>query len=96
MRIEMRQSFLAGVLMAATLLLHSQFSCAEQYDDPQCFAKCEDNYNKCIAGVINLPEPRTAEEQQTLDTCQQTHGDCQHSCEESNKPYEAPTKEEDK
>ncbi len=51
-------------------------------------AECDDNYKKCIADVINNPEPRTYVEQQTLDACQQTYGDCQHSCENSNKPQE--------
>ena len=75
-------------IMSATLLLYSQLSHAGEYDDPHCFSVCDDNYKKCVADVINNPEPRTYVEQQTLDACQQTYGDCQHSCENSNKPQE--------
>jgi hypothetical protein len=85
----------AVVILSATLLPYSRLSYAEQYDDPQCFSACDDTYNKCIANVINLPEPRTAEEQQTLDVCQQTYGDCQHSCESTNKPLENQQKQEE-
>jgi hypothetical protein len=77
------------------ILPYSQFSHAEQYDDPQCFSVCDDTYNKCIANVVNQPEPRTYEEQQTLDVCRQTYSDCQHSCETANKPLENQPKEEE-
>jgi hypothetical protein len=75
-------------IMSATLLPYGQLSHAGEYDDPHCFSVCDDNYKKCVADVINNPEPRTYAEQQTLDACQQTYGDCQHSCENSNKPQE--------
>jgi hypothetical protein len=75
-------------IMSATLLLYGQLSHAGEYDDPHCFSVCDDNYKKCVADVINNPEPRTYVEQQTLDACQKIYGDCQHSCENSNKPQE--------
>ena len=86
---------LAAVMMSAALLSLSHPSHAEQYDDPACFSQCDTAYNSCIAGVINLPEPRTFEEQQLLDTCRQTYGDCQHSCETANKPLDPPPKQEE-
>ena len=83
------------VFLTAALVLYCQFSHAEQYDDPKCFSVCDDNYNSCVAPVINNPEPRTYDEQQTLDACQQNHADCTHSCEDYNKPLEIKPKEEE-
>ena len=83
----MKKIFIVAILLA-TLVPCIQLSYAEQYDDPQCFSVCDDNYKKCVADVINNPEPRTYVEQQTLDACQKIYGDCQHSCENSNKPQE--------
>ena len=83
-----------AMMVPLTLLSGRQLSRAEQYDDPQCFAVCERNYDSCVADVINLPEPRTPQEQQKLDACRQTHDDCQHSCETSNKPVEDQPKQD--
>ena len=83
------------VIMSAMLLPYSQLSHAVEYDDPHCYSACDDNYKKCVADVINNPEPRTYVEQQTLDACQQTLRECQHNCEETNKPLEDQQKKDD-
>jgi hypothetical protein len=94
-RILQMKKFFTVVIMSATLLPYSQLSYAGEYDDPKCFLVCDNNYNKCVANVINLPEPKTYEEQQTLDACQQIYGDCQHSCEDTTKPVENQQKQEE-
>jgi len=47
---------------------------------------CDDNYDSCVANVINLPEPRTFEEQEKLQSCYDARGECQHRCEDSDEP----------
>jgi len=58
-----------------------------------CFEGCDSDYDKCVAPVINLPEPRTPEEQGVLDQCRQEHDTCQHGCEELSNQDEAPKQE---
>ena len=70
------------VLISAALLSYSHLS----YADAKCMQVCDDNYDSCVANVINLPEPRTYEEQQKLQSCYDTRGECQHSCEDGNEP----------
>jgi len=91
----MKYLYLYFFVMTVTLLQCSNLSHAEQYDDPKCFEICGNNYNKCVADVINNPEPRTYVEQQTLDACHQTHSDCEHSCENTNMPLEDKQKQEE-
>ena len=76
-------------LISAMLLPYSHLSQAE------CMSVCDANYDSCIANVINLPEPRTYEEQEKLQSCYDTRGDCQHSCEDTNEPSVDPPKQEE-
>jgi len=90
-RMIQMKKFFTVVIMSATLLPYSQLS----YAEPFCLSVCDDNYDKCVANVINLPEPRTYEEQETLQACYDTRGDCQHSCEDTNKPPENQQKQDE-
>ena len=65
------------------------------YGDAKCRSVCNDNYDKCVANIINLPEPRTFEEQETLQACYDKRGDCEHSCEDPNEPTEDQQKQEE-
>ena len=88
------KKFFTPVMMAAAILSYSQL-CQAQFDDPACFSQCDTAYSSCIADVINLPEPRTYDEQHTLDACSQALGECQHSCEDTNSPSIPAPKQED-
>jgi hypothetical protein len=61
----------------------------------ECYAVCNSNYDKCVESVINLPEPRTPEEQQVLDKCDDARSDCQHSCVDTSMPEKTEPKQED-
>jgi hypothetical protein len=82
---------LTFAIMLATILTYSQLS----YADAKCRSVCYANYDKCVADVINQPEPRTYEEQQTLDECSQRRADCEHDCEDTSEPTEDQPKQEE-
>lgn len=79
------------VIISATLLPYSQLS----YADAKCRSVCNDNYDKCVADIINLPEPRTIEEQDTLQACQDKRSDCEHRCEDTTEPQDSQQKPEE-
>jgi hypothetical protein len=81
------------MMVLFSLISGRQLSYAMSHSD--CYDLCESNYNKCVANVINLPEPRTPEEQSVLDVCDDTHSACQHSCQESSTQQEDQPKQED-
>ena len=82
---------LSVIIMSATFLSYCQFS----YADANCKDICDNNYDKCVANIINLPEPRTYEEQEKLQECYDIRGNCQHSCEDTNEPAVIKQKEEE-
>jgi len=54
---------------------------ADKENTPKpCNLVCDDKYNACAGDIINLPEPRTIEEQQKLDECDKIKNDCLHDC----------------
>ena len=62
----------------------------------ECYDLCDSNYNKCVAPVIDLPEPKTPEEQSVLITCDLARGDCQRDCHASPDQEDPPKQEDNK
>jgi hypothetical protein len=80
-------------IMSAIFFSYSQLT----YASAKCREVCDGNYDKCVASVINLPLPRTADEQDTLDACDDKRNVCYHSCEDTNEPtVDQPQQEEGK
>jgi hypothetical protein len=82
------------IMMALFLLISGrQRSYAMTLDE--CLAVCDGNHENCVAPVVNLPQPRTPEEQQLLDKCNDARTACQYSCEDTNEPVRVEPKQED-
>ena len=79
------------LITSGIFLLYSQLSHA----DATCRSACYDSYDKCVANVINLPEPRTAEEQDILQACSDKRSECEHSCEDTSPPATDQQKQEE-
>ena len=85
------KTLLMLLFISAIVLPYSRLS----YADAKCRSVCYDSYDKCVADIINLPEPRTADEQDTLQACADKRNECEHSCEETNEPTSDQQKQEE-
>jgi hypothetical protein len=83
------------IIMMALFLLISGRQHSYAMTHSECYDICDSNNKKCAEPVINLPEPRTPEEQQLLDKCDDDHAACQHSCEDTGQPEKDEPKQED-
>ena len=74
--------------LLATLIMSFAFLSSNVYgedspkeDSPKpCVIVCDDKFEACAGDIINLPEPRTVEEQQKIDECDKIKNDCLHDC----------------
>jgi hypothetical protein len=82
------------IIMMGLFLLISGRQRSYAMTHQECYAQCDSDYDKCVAPVINLPEPRTPEEQSVLTTCDLARGDCQRDCQGSPQQEDQPKQDD--
>lgn len=63
-------------------------------DESDCYNVCNQVCEKCSAKILNLPEPRTIDELQSLEACENERHNCDAHCAETGKPTENVQKDE--